>query len=315
VTFRRTVVSALFALLSLGFASPARADVDLWPLLEVDHDTTTVLYPFYVHEGDFLMVFPVYYRTDEGHEHHVLWPLFKMRDGRVTRVAPIWYSSDPNKFWIFPLAYHDAKSTFLLVPPACFRGDELQAVLPLYVRSKSPDSDWLVVGPRLFGWHQTPDADHVFAGVLFDHVSRPNGSWDTSLVPIAWAFGGPDRRGLLVPPAYFERSSGRDVSAVLPLLWSSKTPDESHLWLAGYWRAHTPDSDSLAMYPFFSTKTSHQDTSELSILWPIYNRKQTVDQNGDVTRRHRRFLAFADDLTPQRRSLSLFGFVVRETTN
>ncbi len=259
----------------------------MWPVLELDDDTTTVMYPFYVHEDDFLMVFPVYYRTDEGREHHVLWPLFKTRDGRVTRVAPFWYSSDPNKYWIFPLAYHDNDSTLLLVPPSYWRGDDLQVVVPLWVRAKSATDDWLVVGPRLYGWHETATKKHTFAGVLFDHTSHSNGDRETSL---------------------------------LPLLWRAKSHDESSLWLAGYWRAHTPTSDSLALYPLFATKTSadaagEPSTRELSILWPLYKRKVIETAEGQVTHRHRRFLAFADDLTPARRSLSLFGFVVRETTN
>src|SRR5437773_198151 len=32
----------------LALAEPTRADVDLWPLLELSPDSTTVLYPFYV---------------------------------------------------------------------------------------------------------------------------------------------------------------------------------------------------------------------------------------------------------------------------
>jgi hypothetical protein len=68
---------SLSLLLSVCAAAEARADVDLWPFLELSDRQTTVMYPFYVHEGDFMMVFPAYYRTNEGHDHHVLWPLAK----------------------------------------------------------------------------------------------------------------------------------------------------------------------------------------------------------------------------------------------
>ena len=300
---RRSVCAFAFALLTLSFASPARADVDLWPLLELSDQTTTVMYPFYVHEGKFMMVFPVYYRTDDGHEHHVLWPLFKERDGRITRVAPFWFSTDPDKYWIVPFAYHDAKQTLLLMPPSYFRGDEIQVVAPLFVHSKSATDDWLVVGPRLFGWHDTAQQNHYFAGLLGDYSTRPNGEWEGSLFPAIFAWGGSPKRGLVVPP----------------ILWSEHTADSSTLWLAGYLRSHSPTKDAWAMYPFFASKreTAYNGdlTRRLSILWPIYKRKETTTPSGQMTFRHRRFLAFADDTTPTRRQLSLFGFVVRESTN
>ena len=62
------------ATLLLALASPlsVHAAVDAWPLLEIDEDTTTVLYPLYVDDGDFQMVFPLYYRTNEGRDHHAV---------------------------------------------------------------------------------------------------------------------------------------------------------------------------------------------------------------------------------------------------
>jgi hypothetical protein len=68
-------------------------------------------------------------------------------------------------------------------------------------------------------------------------------------------------------------------------------------------------------HAFVTALSALSSLRDLSILWPVYKRRETVTPEGEVTHRHRRFLAFADDLTPSRRSLSLFGFVVRETTN
>ena len=60
-TQRRRVSTRLFLLLAFACAAPlaSHARIDAWPLLEVDDDTTTVLYPLYVNDGDFQMVFPV----------------------------------------------------------------------------------------------------------------------------------------------------------------------------------------------------------------------------------------------------------------
>jgi hypothetical protein len=303
MAFRRFVCAAVLAFSGLCLARSARADVDLWPLFEHDKDTTTVMYPFYVHEGDFLMVFPAYYRTDDRHEHHVLWPLVKIRDGRLTRLAPFWFSSDPGKYWIFPLAYHDADETFFLVPPAYFKAHEFQIVAPLFVHTHTADDDWLVTGVRAFGWHKTRDQSHYFAGFLGDYTTRANGEWSGSLTPLLYTWGGSEKRGIVVPP----------------LFWRTHTSDSSTLWLAGYLQDHSPTKDSWAMYPFIASKhetASNGDlTRRLSILWPIYKRKETTSAAGDMTYRHRRFLAFSDDTTPDRRQLSLFGFVVRESSN
>ena len=316
MTHVRRAVSALSLALSLSaLPSAARADVDLWPLLELSDDTTTVMYPFYVHEGDFMMVFPVYYRTDDGHEHHVLWPIFKMKDGRVSRVAPFWFSDDPDKFWIFPLAYHDADRTFLLVPPAYFHGDEFQAVVPFYLHSHDRDRDWLWIGPRLFGWEKTSTQDDYFGGVLFDWGKHTNGYWHTSVFPVTWLWGGPDERGFVFLPAFWVRAYHQSIDALLPLYWSSHENGESYFWLMGYWKSHTNTSDSLAFYPFFSHEKKGSDTNELSILWPLYEREETVSSAGTLLHRHRRFLAFSDDERSGHRELSLFGFVVRESTD
>jgi hypothetical protein len=132
---------------------------------------------------------------------------------------------------------------------------------------------------------------------------------------MVWAWGGPQEHGFVFVPAFYQRSDHSGVSALLPLFWSSYDTNEAHFWLAGYWRAHTGSTDSLALYPFFATKKTGKDTEELSILWPIYKREETVKDDGTLAHRYRRFLAFSDDARPGHHELSLFGFVVRESTD
>jgi len=112
----------------------ASADVDLWPLFEKTEDSLTVLYPFYVKEKSFRMVLPFYYRTNEGRDHHVLWPLFKVSDGRVVRAAPIYYSGeDQAELTIFPLYKRTKDYTLTLIPPRyTTQDDRAEIVFPLY---------------------------------------------------------------------------------------------------------------------------------------------------------------------------------------
>ena len=101
------LVSIIAFLISiLAFPRVSRADVDLWPLLETSEDSTTVLYPSYVHESEFLMVFPFFYRTNEGQDYHYLWPLIKVAEGRLTRAAPFWFNSEEDEYTPFAQCKH-----------------------------------------------------------------------------------------------------------------------------------------------------------------------------------------------------------------
>ena len=128
----------LFSLVLAALALPGRlgAEVNLWPAFESTEDSTTVLYPFFVHEGDFMMVFPWYYRTNGGKDHHVLWPIAKTSEGRVARLAPFWFSGQDGAFTLFPLIRQTSDYTVWTVPPVYHRHDgSFQAVFPFYMRS------------------------------------------------------------------------------------------------------------------------------------------------------------------------------------
>ena len=113
-------VTALAACLLLGLGAPAAADVDAWPIYQRDASGTTLLYPLFVHEGDFLMVAPFYTRTREARDHHVLWPMLKVSDGRLQRLAPLYFSDQPGEFTLLPLIRQSDAGTFWLLPPAWF---------------------------------------------------------------------------------------------------------------------------------------------------------------------------------------------------
>jgi hypothetical protein len=136
------LVAAVGAAFALGTSSRAHADVDLWPLFESSDEGTTVLYPLYVHEGTFTMIFPLYMRTNEGQDHHVVWPFLKLSDGRIDRVAPIWYSDKSGEYTIFPLIHRSPEYTLTLIPPMYTAADGSQRTLfPVYSESREQDGD------------------------------------------------------------------------------------------------------------------------------------------------------------------------------
>lgn len=134
----RTLTGAAAALLAAVFTLPgsARADVDLWPLFEKSPERTTILYPLFVKEGEFTMIFPFYYRTDSGRDQHYLWPIAKVSEGRLERLAPVWFSDEAGEFTLFPLISRDERGTTTLIPPMYTRHDGSQrTVVPFYSRS------------------------------------------------------------------------------------------------------------------------------------------------------------------------------------
>jgi hypothetical protein len=125
------------ALLTGLCLSPGRAsaDVDLWPLFEKTDDSLTVLYPFWVQEKSFHMVLPFYYRTNEGRDQHVLWPLFKFSEDRgLVRAAPVYYGGEEaGEFTLFPLYQHTAEHTITLIPPRYTTADDqVEIIFPVY---------------------------------------------------------------------------------------------------------------------------------------------------------------------------------------
>ena len=116
-----------------GAPENAHAEVHLWPLFESTETSTTILYPFYVQEKDFTMVFPFYYGAREGNEQHFLWPLVKIADGRLARVTPIWFSEREGSFFLFPLVMKKDDRFLSVFPPIYYeKGTNTLAVMPLF---------------------------------------------------------------------------------------------------------------------------------------------------------------------------------------
>lgn len=122
---------------------PAAADVDLWPLFEKTDDSLTVLYPFWVQEKSFHMVLPFYYRTNEGRDQHVLWPLFKFSGGRgLVRAAPLYFGGESDgEYTLFPFYQHTAEHTITLIPPRYTTADDqVEVIFPVYAYTSATDA-------------------------------------------------------------------------------------------------------------------------------------------------------------------------------
>jgi hypothetical protein len=281
----KKLAAVVILFLALGPAV-TRADVDLWPLLEISDESTTVLYPFYVKEGPFLMIFPFYYRTNEGRDHHFLWPFLKLSNDRLVRVAPVWFGEQEGEFTLFPVIRQTQDYTLLSVPPVYLRRDgAFEAVVPLLWHSKNPTAETLVTLPgyyrrressgrrvemlwplarwerdaqlerfhlgwRLFGWDRRGDEEKEWAGYLF-HRERGPERWWYLLAPIVSVYREQEKRGLYLFPYYQQRGPDLSTTGVFPLWERRSEGDTDSLWILPYYRHRSPEKAWTAVFPFF----------------------------------------------------------------
>ncbi|MBI4878628.1 MAG: hypothetical protein HY812_03075 [Planctomycetes bacterium] len=281
-------------LASAAAALCACASTDLWPLYERDKDSLTVAYPLYVREGPFRLVFPFYCRTNEGRDHHVLWPLVKVSEGRLVRAAPFYYSAQEDRFTLLPLIHQTPERTILGVPPAYIEGD-FQLVLPFYLRT----GGHRVVLPGVYWRTNGGEVDRVVCPLVV--YAREGNARKLYVLSAGAAWGGKSHR------QWF-----------LPLFSRSEAADARKLWLAPYLRVESQQESTTALYPFFERSEVRQGTTRtanLTVLWPIYERNESFDARGDVIDLRRRFLIFGDRLDQSgMRTLSVLGLPIVERT-
>ena len=254
---RQAAVLGLLAGLFLLQQAPARAGVDLWPLLEISEGRTTVLYPFYVHEGNFLMVFPFYYRTNEGKDAHLAWPLVKISEGRLTRFMPVWYGADKESFTFFPLIRQTPDYTFWMIPPIEHWGNgQFFAVYPFYARFQS-------------GYFVFP--------ALYRNKTAQEDVW--GFLPFYWRASEGDKRTLWALPYYQKRGGGESCTAVLPFFSRTVAAEAESLWVMPYYQLRAPDEVVTKVWPFFSRSAVGDEES----LWLLpYERTRSPQRSSDT---------------------------------
>ena len=273
--------------------------IDLWPLFVANADETSVLYPLFVHEDDFSLVFPLYARTREGRDHHLLWPLVKWSDGELERAAPFWFRLPDGEFLFLPFFYQNERHVFWLIPPSFFAKDRpFSAMLPFYVRAD--DTIYALPNLRLV---DGPGEDlHVTSLGLFDW-ERSGESRAAEFALLAGAEWGGDRRALRLSPLFgIERSSeGRRGHAGI-VYWSEGK------------RRRAWGVAPLVMQRASVTPDGGRDEA-LRILWPAYTRTQKTDADGSLRERNRRFLLFGDERAADgTRTLRFLGLPIWERT-
>ncbi len=330
------LVSIIAFLISiLAFPRVSRADVDLWPLLETSEDSTTVLYPSYVHESEFLMVFPFFYRTNEGQDYHYLWPLIKVAEGRLTRAAPFWFNSEEDEYTLFPLIQQTPDYVFWSIPPIYSEKDGgFNAVFPLYVKT----DDLLFAFPTVYRFSHSGKPYRLGVFPLFDYHTRPGNKAVSSLLLARrewgkdlseWSFWpvfscrvDEDAERFWLFPFYRSRSSDSSNTILFPLYANWANEESEALWAAPYFHRNSTRGSETSILGFFGMRSYNEratDTIKQS-LWvlgydviSIYQREETTSRNGDLLNRERRFLIFSDNWEHSgKRAFRILGIPIME---
>lgn len=259
--------------------SPARAhaaEFDAWPLAEFSDDRTVVLYPFYVHEGNFMMAFPLYYRTNQGRDHHVVWPIAKFSGGRLKRFAPFWFSSDQDNFALLPLIYQNPDYTIWTIPPIYTRHDgKFTGVYPFF--AKSPDM--LFIAP--YYQKTTPVETVRNLWPLYFHNSNAASRSDL-LLPFYYHSGDAKTDSTWLLPYYSSRSGDSFDWTIFPLMFGSASPAKSsfHMPLIVEYNRETNHGKTAVNVMSLPYQYKHDgDNIEWSLI-PLMMREKSPQKSG-----------------------------------
>jgi hypothetical protein len=329
----RTLAILLAVTWLMATAKTSLADVDLWPLLEVTDESTTVLYPFYVHEGKFLMIFPFFYRTNEGQDYHFIWPLAKVSKGRLARVMPIWFSEREGDFTLLPLFRWTPEEIFWPAPPAYLRRDgSFRLVPPIYLKK----GDLELVPPIFFRMREEGKLTRLGAWPLIDYRVFPDrkvlswlwfvrGEWGEKLFKFRlWPLISLKRDeaawGLWLVPLFFEHSPKQSDITLFPIFarWSG---EKGHgIWLVPFLHAGSSEGFKTWLFGLFDVRrrTSEEKgeiRKSVTVLGlgplSLYRHQSVTSLEGKPLERKGRFLIFSEELKRSgKRSFGILGIPI-----
>ena len=331
----------LLILLSLTWllAVPATShgNIDLWPLLEISDESTTVLYPFYVHQGKFLMLFPFFYRTHEGRDHHLVWPFVKFSEGRLTRLLPVWFSPKEGEYTLFPLFRWTPQEIFWPLPPTYLQRDGgLRLILPLYAKR----GDKEVIPPTFYRVREEDKPVRIGIWPILEYRGSPErksahllrflrSEWGEEffwfrLWPLFSWHREKDSRSLWLVPFHYDSSEKHTDISIYPIFASRSDEETSGFWLAPFLYASSPRGFKTFFLGIFDirrwsmagTENVQRSQTFLGIkALSVYRRSTVTSPEGELLERKRRLLIFSDQLEPSgKRSFRVLGIpVVRKS--
>lgn len=224
-------------------------DLDMWPFLKLSEDHNVVCWPVYEQDGAFKMIFPFYYKTNQGRESHVFWPIVKFKDGHLERVMPFWFNHD-DSFVCLPFLIQNKKMTLWTVPPVYIENDsDFTAAIPFYLKNKNQQ----FIFPNIY----LADKKEYSETALWPIYSNVDSRHDAI----------PNSFKLLPYKKSWSEKTGYNYQAVYPFYKHEKDPENSSnsLQIGNYFSGKDRASSYKTIFPFYSTGENFADES--SYTW------------------------------------------------
>lgn len=319
----------MICLLFCTFIQPVQADIDAWPLLEITEDSTTICYPFYVKEKNFQMIFPIYFKTNEGKDHHYFWPLVKITEKRLKRALPFWLSEN-EEFTLFPLIRQTPEYTFWSVPPIYFqKNSDFSAVIPFYIKNK----DKIFIFPNIY-YHKSDEKfknlkffpfidysnDNNFKSTKFCYIlgkTEKENYLSKWFLPFYYSCKKPKKEILMVLPYFYKKTSHQVVNEVIPFYLKAKGQWHQHLRILNYYNITDVNWNKTGLFPIFHSMNSKLSNNRLKsvidLFCSIYRKEIILSDEGKLLERKRRFLIFSDELKHDgKRLFKIFDSIISE---
>jgi len=314
----------------LVLPATSRSDIDLWPLLKISPESTTVLYPLYHREGKFLMLFPFFYRTNEGQDQHLLWPFVKVSKGRLSRVLPVWFSREPGEYTLLPIFRWTPREIFWPLPPVYLQRDGgFRLIAPLYAKR----GDTEVVPPFFYRVREEGRPTRMGAWPILEYKGLAErksvdflrflrADWGQErfafrLWPLFSWRRDKDLRSVWLIPFQYERSDKHFDLALYPVFARRQDEETSGFWLAPFLYASSSKGFKMTFVGLFDmrrrsiagTEDIHTSFTVLGFRnLSVFRRQAVTSADGKLLERKRRFLIFSDELDASgKRSLKILG--------
>jgi len=276
------------------------ADVDMWPLYEKTKDSQTVCYPLYCQDKDFKMILNFYVKSNNGKDTHIFWPFIKFSEGRLSRVAPFWFSDNSSEYVLLPFLIHNSHGTLWTIPPVYVdQSKEVKAVIPFYIKGE--------------------DEKYIFPNIV---IGEDDESKSLNVFPIFKNYASKLEKGkktlwFLLYEYLSEPSKELQRYSVYPFGSVQNSPEKSFVWLLNYYSSLSPTGRSLKVYPFFGVENKKlqekRTYNKFWLMWPFYSREEVINAEGEVLSSKKEFLIFSNEKRMSgKRTFSILGFVVRE---
>jgi len=321
--------SILFLLLLILFDQNLYADFDAWPLLEITDDSTTICYPLYVKEKNFQMIFPIYFKTNEGKDYHFFWPLLKVSENRLERALPFWYT-ESESFTLFPLIRQTPEYTFWSIPPMYFdKKGPFSAVIPFYITNDNKR----FIFPNIYYKKENDNITDFKLFPLVDYVNNKNvksinycyllgrklkknysSKW---FLPFYYSL---KRKGMETLWAFFyfyQKTTHQESHEIVPIYQKTEGQWHKSFRLFTYYQQKEPAYEKTGLFPIYQFQHSqlsrNRTKSVIDLFWFIYRRETITSESNQLLERKRRFLIFSDELQSDgKRQFKILDKIVSE---